>query len=259
MSCSQMEAHCAYSSSFGSSRWPCRPCISIAILSERDCWKSNNSCLVSSSAEGGCADADRTTGGRCSRSYSYFNSRFPLRLTFPLSVFQGTISRLADRHLHRRWHVNNGTLATSARTGTTAEASRPILTDRLSLALPKGAGVARTYPNPLTYRISLTGLPEPFRGGEIVVGITRVGMNGLTVGARVADKCGKFVKYTRLRLSIISISIGRMWQQMIPKQLTCDTIWCQYGLQSFLVDAHRPQVHVVPTTPGKDVAKACRV
>jgi hypothetical protein len=58
-------------------------------------------------------------------------------------------------------HLQMGTLATSARTGTTAEAPGPILTDRLSLALPKGAGVARTYPNPLTYRISLTGLPEP--------------------------------------------------------------------------------------------------
>jgi hypothetical protein len=53
-----------------------------------------------------------------------------------------------------------GTLATSARTGTTAEAPGPILTDRLSLALPKGAGVARTYLNPLTYRLSLPDLPE---------------------------------------------------------------------------------------------------
>jgi hypothetical protein len=34
-----------------------------------------------------------------------------------------------------------GTLATSARNGTTAEAPGPTLTDRLSLALPKGAGV----------------------------------------------------------------------------------------------------------------------
>ena len=59
------------------------------------------------------------------------------------------------------YHLQMGTLATSARTGTTAEAPRPILTDRLSLALPKGAGVARTYPNPLIYRISLPDLPEP--------------------------------------------------------------------------------------------------
>ena len=60
------------------------------------------------------------------------------------------------------YHLQMGTLATSARTGTTAEAPGPILTDRLSLALPTGAGVARTYPNPLTYRISLPDLPEPF-------------------------------------------------------------------------------------------------
>ncbi len=59
------------------------------------------------------------------------------------------------------YHLQMGTLATSARTGTTAEAPGPILTDRLSLALPKGAGVARTYPNPLIFRISLPDLPEP--------------------------------------------------------------------------------------------------
>jgi hypothetical protein len=58
-------------------------------------------------------------------------------------------------------HLQMGTLATSARTGTTAEAPGLILTDRLSLALPNGTGVARTYPNPLTYRISLPDLPEP--------------------------------------------------------------------------------------------------
>jgi hypothetical protein len=55
-----------------------------------------------------------------------------------------------------------GTLATSAPTGNAAEAPPgPVLTVRRSLAWPKGAGVARTYPNPLTYRISLPDLPEP--------------------------------------------------------------------------------------------------
>jgi hypothetical protein len=36
------------------------------------------------------------------------------------------------------YHLQMGTLATSARTGTTAEAPGPILTDHLSLALPEG-------------------------------------------------------------------------------------------------------------------------
>jgi hypothetical protein len=70
---------------------------------------------------------------------------------------RGYLSKLWRRHGSRStpdrilaigaapYHHQIGTLATSARTGTTAEAPGPILTGRLSLALPKGAGVARTY------------------------------------------------------------------------------------------------------------------
>jgi hypothetical protein len=87
----------------------------------------------------------------------HFQSLFlPLPLTYPglyLSFGDGTApDRLQIAALAigaAPYHLQMGMLATNARTGTTAEAPGSILTDRLSLAMPRGAEVARYLPKPI--------------------------------------------------------------------------------------------------------------